>query len=102
MSNAVKTPVIAVIEYNYERDGEIVIPAGTKATGQLTQANQNGQVGLRFTYARNAGWKHREYRRQRRRSRLRAAQRHRQRPESAEACIGSIPDWSWVDGGVSW
>jgi hypothetical protein len=47
-SSAVKTPVIAVIEYNYERDGEIVIPAGTKAIGQMTQANQNGQVGLRF------------------------------------------------------
>ena len=41
-----KTPVIAVIEYNYERDGEIVIPAGTKAIGQLAQANQNGQVGF--------------------------------------------------------
>ena len=49
VSSAVKTPVIAVIEYNYEREGEIVIPAGTKAIGQLTQANQNGHVGLRFT-----------------------------------------------------
>jgi hypothetical protein len=49
VSSAVKTPVIAVVEYNYERDGEIVIPAGTKAVGQLAQANQNGQVGLRFT-----------------------------------------------------
>jgi hypothetical protein len=49
VSSAVKTPVIAAIEYNYERDGEIVIPAGTKAIGQLAQANQNGQVGLRFT-----------------------------------------------------
>jgi hypothetical protein len=49
VSSVVKTPAIAVIEYNYERDGEIVIPAGTKAIGQLTQANQNGQVGLRFT-----------------------------------------------------
>ncbi|MCZ2078309.1 MAG: TrbI/VirB10 family protein [Bryobacterales bacterium] len=48
ISSAVKTPAIAVIEYNYERDGEIVIPAGTKAVGQLVQANQNGQVGLRF------------------------------------------------------
>ena len=38
-----------MIEYNYERNGEIVIPAGTKAIGQLAQANQNGQVGLRFT-----------------------------------------------------
>ena len=49
VSSAVKTPAIAVIEYNYERDGEIVIPAGTKAIGQLSQANQNGQVGLRFS-----------------------------------------------------
>lgn len=48
VSSAVKTPAIAVIEYNYERDGEIVIPAGTKAIGQLAQANSNGQVGLRF------------------------------------------------------
>jgi hypothetical protein len=45
----VKTPVIAVIEYNYEQGGEILIPAGTKAIGQLAQASQSGQVGLRFT-----------------------------------------------------
>ena len=45
VSSAVKVPAIAVIEYNYERDGEIVIPAGTKAIGQMAQANQNGQVG---------------------------------------------------------
>ena len=49
VSSAVKTPVIAVIEYNYEQGGEILIPAGTKAIGQLAQASQNGQVGLRFT-----------------------------------------------------
>lgn len=49
VSSAVKMPAIAAIEYNYERDGEIVIPAGTRAIGQLTQANQNGLVGLRFT-----------------------------------------------------
>jgi hypothetical protein len=48
VSSAVKIPAIAVIEYNYEHDGEIVIPAGTKAIGQLAQANPNGQVGLRF------------------------------------------------------
>jgi hypothetical protein len=48
ISSAVKTPSIGVIEYNYERDGEIVIPAGTKAIGQLAQVNPNGQVGLRF------------------------------------------------------
>jgi hypothetical protein len=49
VSTAVKAPAIAVIEYNYERDGEIVVPAGTKAIGQLQQANQQGQVGIRFT-----------------------------------------------------
>ena len=35
-----KTPVIAVIEYNYEQGGEILIPAGTKATGQLAQVSE--------------------------------------------------------------
>lgn len=49
VSSAVKTPAIAVIEYNYEQGGEILIPAGTKAIGQLAQASQSGQVGLRFT-----------------------------------------------------
>jgi hypothetical protein len=48
VSSAVKTPVVAAIEYNYERDGEIVIPAGTKAYGELDQANRNGIVSLRF------------------------------------------------------
>lgn len=49
VSSAVKAPVVAAIEYNYERDGEIVIPAGTKAFGDLEQANEQGIVGLRFT-----------------------------------------------------
>jgi hypothetical protein len=48
VSTAVKTPVVAAIEYNYERDGEIIIPAGTKAFGDLQQANRNGNIGIRF------------------------------------------------------
>ena len=48
VSTAVKAPVVAAIEYNYERDGEIVIPAGTKAFGELDQANDRGFVGIRF------------------------------------------------------
>ena len=48
VSTAVKTPVVASIEYNYERDGEILIPAGTKAFGELQQANRQGIVSLRF------------------------------------------------------
>lgn len=39
---------MAAIEYNYERDGEIVIPAGSKAFGALTQVNEQGYVGLQF------------------------------------------------------
>lgn len=49
VSTAVKAPVVAAIEYNYERDGELVIPAGSKAFGELDQANDRGYVGLRFS-----------------------------------------------------
>jgi hypothetical protein len=48
VSTAVKAPVVAAIEYNYERHGEIVIPAGTKAFGELDQSNDRGFVGIRF------------------------------------------------------
>jgi hypothetical protein len=48
VSSAVKAPVVAAIEYNYERDGEIVIPAGSKAFGELGQVNEQGYVGIQF------------------------------------------------------
>jgi hypothetical protein len=48
VSTAVKAPVVAAIEYNYERDGEIIIPAGAKAFGDLSQANRNGNIGIHF------------------------------------------------------
>lgn len=48
VSTAVKTPVVAVIEYNYERDGEILIPAGAKVIGQLESADRSGYIGVRF------------------------------------------------------
>ena len=48
VSTAVKAPVVAAIEYNYERDGEIIIPAGAKAFGELQQANRNGNIGIHF------------------------------------------------------
>ena len=47
-STAVKQPAIAVVEYNYERDGETVVPAGAKAVGQLRQADHNGFVDIKF------------------------------------------------------
>jgi len=39
---------VAVIEYNYEQSGEIVIPAGAKAFGHLEAADRSGYVGIRF------------------------------------------------------
>ena len=48
VSSAVPTPVVAVIEYNYERDGEIALPAGAKVFGRLTQVNASGYVGIQF------------------------------------------------------
>jgi hypothetical protein len=48
-STAVPGPVVAAIEYNYEQDGEIVVPAGSKAIGKLEQANASGDVSLHFT-----------------------------------------------------
>ena len=35
VSSAAKVPVVAVIEYNYEQNGDLIIPAGTKAYGTL-------------------------------------------------------------------
>jgi hypothetical protein len=48
VSSAVKTPVVAAIEYNYERDGEIVVPAGAQVIGNLQQTDRSGYVGIRF------------------------------------------------------
>jgi hypothetical protein len=48
VSSAVASPAVAVIEYNYERDGEIVVPAGARALGKLQQANRSGYVSLHF------------------------------------------------------
>jgi len=48
VNSSVKTPLVAAIEYNYERDGQIVVPAGTKAFGTLLQADRSGYVSLQF------------------------------------------------------
>jgi type IV secretory pathway VirB10-like protein len=48
VTSALKAPVVAVVEYNYERDGMILIPAGTKAIGELQQSSTSGYVGIRF------------------------------------------------------
>jgi hypothetical protein len=48
VNTAVRTPVVAVVEYNYEQNGEIVIPAGAKAFGHLESSDRSGYIGLRF------------------------------------------------------
>jgi type IV secretory pathway VirB10-like protein len=48
VSSAVPTPVVAVVEYNYERNGQIVLPAGAKVFGRLTQVNPSGYMGIQF------------------------------------------------------
>ena len=54
VTTAVKTPVLAVIETHYERYGEIVIPAGSRAVGELQGASRNGIVNIRFQELRLA------------------------------------------------
>jgi hypothetical protein len=49
VSSAVANPVVAVVEYNYERDGQIVMPAGAKVLGRLAQASPSGDVAIQFS-----------------------------------------------------
>jgi len=49
VSSAVAAPVVAVVEYNYERNGQIVLAAGSKVLGRLTQVNPSGYVGIQFS-----------------------------------------------------
>jgi type IV secretory pathway VirB10-like protein len=48
VSSAVTAPVVAVVEYNYEHDGQIVLPAGAKVFGRLAQVNSSGYMGIQF------------------------------------------------------
>jgi hypothetical protein len=47
-STAVQAPALAVIEYNYERGGEIVVPAGARAVGHIRDASRSGYVDIQF------------------------------------------------------
>jgi len=50
VTSAVDQPVIAIIEYNYEHDGQIIIPAGSKAVGSVRQADRSGYLQLHFDH----------------------------------------------------
>jgi alanine dehydrogenase len=41
--------VTAVVEYNYQRNGEILIPAGSRAIGKIDGADRNGNVSISFS-----------------------------------------------------
>ena len=47
-STAARVPVLAVVEYTYERNGQIVVPAGAKAVGQIQEADRSGYVRIQF------------------------------------------------------
>jgi len=48
-TTAVHAPVVAVVEYNYERDGQTIIPAGARAVGKIVQADPSGLVNIEFS-----------------------------------------------------
>ena len=47
-NSAVRTPVLAVIEYNYEHDGELIVPAGARVVGHMQDADRSGYVRIEF------------------------------------------------------
>jgi hypothetical protein len=48
VSTALDAPAVAVIEYNYEQDGQIIVPAGTKVIGKLRGSTPQGYVSIEF------------------------------------------------------
>jgi hypothetical protein len=48
VTTAVDVPILAVVEYNYEQNGEIVVPAGAVAVGHIQQADRSGYLSIRF------------------------------------------------------
>ena len=47
-TTSVAAPVTAVIEYNYEREGQIVLPAGSRAIGRINTADAHGNMAITF------------------------------------------------------
>jgi hypothetical protein len=43
------SPAVAIIEYDYTRDGKVLIPAGSRAVGKIQAASSTGLVSLTFT-----------------------------------------------------
>lgn len=50
VTTAVDQPVVAIIEYGYEHDGQIIVPAGSKAVGSVRQVDRSGYLQLHFDH----------------------------------------------------
>jgi hypothetical protein len=48
-TTAVHAPVTAVVEYNYEHDGHVLIPAGSRVVGKISQADPSGLMSFTFS-----------------------------------------------------
>jgi hypothetical protein len=44
-----ESPAVAIIEYDYSRGGQVLIPAGSRAVGKLQAASSTGLVSLTLT-----------------------------------------------------
>lgn len=47
-SSALQAPIVAAIEYNYERNGQVIVPAGARALGSLRQVDRSGLMAFHF------------------------------------------------------
>jgi hypothetical protein len=50
VTTAVDVPVVAINEYTYELNGDIAVPAGTKAVGRVRQGDRSGYVSINFDH----------------------------------------------------
>ena len=50
VTTAVDQPVIAIVEYSYEHDGQGIVLAGSKAVGSVHQADRSGYLQIHFDH----------------------------------------------------
>jgi len=63
VTTAVDQPVVAIIEYGYQHDGQIIVPAGSKAVGTVRQQTAVATCKLHFDHLEMPGRLKRRHRR---------------------------------------
>ncbi len=48
VTTAVSLPVVATIDHSYEKEGQVLIPAGAHAVGHIQQADRSGYMLIKF------------------------------------------------------